>query len=188
MIRTYKLKFDNEAQSIASVSAATTGIPSYYYSIKVIGIHKEYEYDETDPEAEPTVIEHEGWHVDIVSGEPLEFPVEYLIYPKSPIHNFAGVPDDSPVPVTYVPSQKTMTARIGNAYSFTLTPDQSQIEIPEVYLSYGDDTIIQCSLKDSGSDVIGVDLNGISAGSATLVVRDTATEEELGRLKVTVKE
>lgn len=185
MIRTYKLKFDNEAQAIASVSAATAGIPSYYYSIKVIGIHKEYEY--VDPEAEPTVIEYDGWHVDIVSGEPLEFPIEYLIYPKNPLHSFAGVPDDSPVPVTYVPSQKTMTARIGNAYSFTLTPDQTQIEIPEVYLSY-DDTIIQCSLKDSGSDVIEVDLNGISVGSATLVVRDKATEEELGRLKVTVKE
>lgn len=187
MIRTYKLKFDNEAQAIAAVSAATVGIPTYKYSIKVIGLHKEYEYDETDPEAEPAVIEHEGWRVDIVSGEPLEFPVEYLIYPKSPLHNFAGVPNDSPVPVTYVPSQKTLTARIGNAYRFTLTPDQSQIEIPEVYLSY-DDTIIQCSLKDSGSDVIEVDLNGISVGSATLVVRDKATEEELGRLKVTVKE
>ena len=187
MIRTYKLKFDNEAQSIAAVSAATAGIPSYYYSIKVIGVHKEYEYDETDPEAEPAVIEHEGWHVDIVSGEPLEFPAEYLIYPKSPSHNFAGVPNVSPVPVTYVPSQKTLTARIGNAYSFTLTPDQTQIEIPEVYLSY-DDTIIQCSLKDSGSDVIEVELNGISVGSVTLVVRDKATDVELGRLKVTVKQ
>ena len=187
MIRTYKLKFDNEAQSIAAISAATAGIPSYNYSIKVIGIHKEYEYDETDPEAEPTVIEHEGWHIDIVSGEPLEFPIEYLIYPKNPLHSFAGVHNDSPVPTTYVPSQKTMTVRVGNTHSFTLTPDQFQRELPEVYLSY-DDTIIQCSLKDSGSDVIEVDLNGISVGSATLVVHDKATEEELGRLKVTVKE
>lgn len=187
MIRTYKLKFDNERQANDVIRTATRGVPAYYYSVKVIGIHKEYEHDEADPEAEPVVIEHEGWHVDIVSGEPLEFPIEYLIYPKNPLHSFAGVPNDSPVPVTYVPSQKTMTARIGNAYSFTLTPDQFQIEIPEVYLSY-DDTIIQCSLKDSGSDVIEVDLNGISVGSATLVVRDKATEAELGRLKVTVKE
>lgn len=88
--------------------------------------------------------------------------------------------------VTYVPSQKTMTVRIGNTYSFTLTPDQFQIEIPEVYLSY-DDTIIQCSLKDTGSDVIEVELVGVSTGTATVVVCVKATDVELGRLKVTVK-
>ena len=90
MIRTYKLKFDNEAQAITAVSAATAGIQSYNYSIKVIGTHKEYEYDETDPEAEPTVIEFEGWHVDIVSRVELEFSEQFLVEPKNPIHSFAG--------------------------------------------------------------------------------------------------
>lgn len=89
MIRTYKLKFDNEAQAIAAVSAAAEGIPSYNYSIKTIGIHKEYEY--ADPEAEPVVIEHEGWHVDIVSRVELEFSEQFLVEPKNPIHSFAGV-------------------------------------------------------------------------------------------------
>ena len=89
MIRTYKLKFDNEAQAIAAVSAATAGIPSYNYSTKVIGIHKEYDYDETDPEAEPTVTEFDGWHVDIVSRLPLEFPEQFIVFPKNPIHEFA---------------------------------------------------------------------------------------------------
>ena len=88
MIHSYKLKFDNEAQAIAAVSAATAGIPSYNYSIKVIGTHKEYEYD--DPEAEPTVIEFEGWHVDIVSRVELEFAPVFLVEPRNPIHNFAG--------------------------------------------------------------------------------------------------
>ena len=187
MIRTYKLKFDNEAQANVVIRTATIRIPTYYYSIKVIGIHKEYEYDATDPEAEPVVIEHEGWHVDIVSGEPLEFPIEYLIYPKNPVHSFAGVPNVSPVPTTYTPSQKTMTVRVDNTYSFTLTPDQFQIELPEVYLSY-DDTIIQCSLKDSGSDVIEVELVGIAIGTVTMVVYAKAPDVELGRLKVTVKQ
>ena len=91
MIRAYKLKFDNESQAIAAVSAATAGIPSYNYSVKVIGIHKEYEYDETDPEAEPTVIEYDGWHVDIVSRDELVFDPVFLVEPKNPIHNFAGV-------------------------------------------------------------------------------------------------
>ena len=89
MIHSYKLKFDNEAQSIATVSASTAGIPSYNYSIKVIGIHKEY--DETDPEAEPTVIEYDGWHVDIVSRVELEFEPVFLVEPKNPIPSFAGV-------------------------------------------------------------------------------------------------
>lgn len=40
MTHLYKLKFDNETQAIAAVSAATAGTPSYNYSIKVIGIHK----------------------------------------------------------------------------------------------------------------------------------------------------
>lgn len=89
--------------------------------------------------------------------------------------------------VTYVPSQKTMTVRVSNTHSYTLTPDQSQIEIPEVYLSF-DDTIIQCSLKDSGSDVIEVELIGIAVGTANVVVCVKATDVELGRLKVTVKQ
>lgn len=86
----YKLKFVNEAQAITAVSAATTGIPSYNYSIKVIGIHKEYEYDETDPEAEPIVTEFDGWHVDIVSRVKLVFDPLFLVDPKNPIHSFAG--------------------------------------------------------------------------------------------------
>lgn len=91
MIRTYKLKFDNEAQAIAAVNAATAGIPSYDYSIKAIGIHKEYEYDEADPEAEPIVTAFDGWHVDIVSRVELEFDPLFLVAPKNPIHEFSGV-------------------------------------------------------------------------------------------------
>ena len=87
----YRLKFDNEAQAISAVSAATAGIPSYNYSVKVIGIHKEYEYDETDPEAEPTVTVFEGWHVDIVSRVELVFDPVFLVDPKTPIHDFTGV-------------------------------------------------------------------------------------------------
>ena len=94
MIRTYKLKFDNESQATAAVSAATAGIPSYNYSVKVIGIHKEYEYDETDPEAEPTVTEFEGWHVDIVSRVDLTFDPGFLVETKNPIHEFAGEHDE----------------------------------------------------------------------------------------------
>lgn len=97
-----------------------------------------------------------------------------------------SIPEDHPE-VTYVPSQKTMTVRVGDTRSFTLTPDQFQIEIPEVYLSY-DDTIIQCSLKDSGSDVIEVELIGIAVGTVNMVVCVKATDVELGRLKVTVKQ
>lgn len=89
MIRTYKLKFVNEAQAFAAVSAAVAGIPSYNYSTKVIGINKEYEY--ADPEAEPTVTEYDGWHVDIVSRVELAFDPLFLVEPKNPIHNFAGV-------------------------------------------------------------------------------------------------
>lgn len=98
-----------------------------------------------------------------------------------------SIPEDHPE-VTYVPSQKTMTVRVGNTHSYTLTPDQFQIEIPEVYLSYEDDTIIQCSIKDSGSDVIEVELIGIAVGTVTVVVCVKATDVELGRLKVTVKQ
>lgn len=88
MMNSYKLKFDNEAQAIAAVSAATADTPSYNYSIKVIGIHKEYEY--ADPEAEPTVTELDGWHVDIVSRVELVFDLAFLVEPKNPIHNFSG--------------------------------------------------------------------------------------------------
>ena len=91
MIHSYKLKFDNEAQAIAAVNAAVAGIPPYNYSIKTIGIHKEYEYDETEPEAEPTVTEFEGWHVDIVSRIELEFAPVFLVEPRNPIHSFAGL-------------------------------------------------------------------------------------------------
>lgn len=97
-----------------------------------------------------------------------------------------SIPQDHPE-VTYVPSQKTMTVRVSNIHSYTLTPDQFQNEIPEVYLSY-DGAIIQCSLKDSGSDVIEVELIGIAVGTVTMVVCVKATDVELGRLKVTVKQ
>lgn len=90
-MHSYKLKFDNEAQAFVAVNAATADIPSYNYSIKVIGIHKEYEYDETDLEAEPTVIEYDGWHVDIISRVELVFDPVFLVEPKNPIHTFAGV-------------------------------------------------------------------------------------------------
>lgn len=97
-----------------------------------------------------------------------------------------SIPEVNPE-VTYVPSQKTMTVRVGNTHSYTLTPDHNQSELPEVYLSF-DDTIIQCSLKDSGSDVIEVELIGIAIGTVTVVVCVKATDVELGRLKVTVKQ
>ena len=84
----YKLKFDNEGQASAVITSAIAGVKPYNYSIKTIGIHKEYEY--VDPEAEPIVIEFEGWHVDIVSRVELEFAPVFLVEPRNPIHNFAG--------------------------------------------------------------------------------------------------
>ena len=90
-MHTYKLKFDNETQAKAVVEVATNGLKTWDYDVKVIGIHKEYEYDETDPEAEPTVTEFDGWHVDIVSRVELAFDPVFLVEHKNPIHNFAGV-------------------------------------------------------------------------------------------------
>lgn len=86
----YKLKFDDELQASAAISSAVSGVNPYNYSIKTIGIHREYEYDENDPEAEPTVIEYDGWHVDIVSRVELEFYPAFLVEPKNPIHEFSG--------------------------------------------------------------------------------------------------
>lgn len=90
-MHTYKLKFDNEAQATNAVETATAGFKPWDYDVKVIGVHKEYEYDETDPEAEPTVTVFDGWHVDIVSSVELEFDPLFLVDPKNPIHEFAGV-------------------------------------------------------------------------------------------------
>ena len=87
----YKLKFDNEAQAQAAIEMSTSVLKPWDYDVKVIGVHKEYEYDETDPEAEPTVTEFDGWHVDIVSRVELVFDPVFLVEPKNPIHNFAGV-------------------------------------------------------------------------------------------------
>lgn len=91
MIHVYKLKFDNELQANATISSAVSGVKPYNYSIKTIGIHREYRYDENDPEAEPVVIEHEGWHVDIVSRVELVFDPVFLVEPKNHIHEFSGV-------------------------------------------------------------------------------------------------
>lgn len=88
-MHTYKLKFDNEAQAKSAVDMATNGLKTWDYDVKVIGIHKEYEY--ADPEAEPTVIEYDGWHVDIVSRVELVFDPVFLVEPKNPIHEFSGV-------------------------------------------------------------------------------------------------
>lgn len=81
-IHNYKLRFADETQAIATVSAATAGQLPWHYDVKVIGIHKEYIYNENDPEAEPEVIEHAGWHVDIVSSVPLEIPEQFIKNPK----------------------------------------------------------------------------------------------------------
>lgn len=78
----YKLKFDNEGQATHAVEIATDGLKPWDYDAKVIGIHKEYIYNENDPEAEPEVIEHAGWHVDIVSSVPLEIPEQFIKNPK----------------------------------------------------------------------------------------------------------
>ena len=87
----YKLKFDNEYQSNAAVEVATSGLKPWDYDVKVIGIHKEYLGNETDPEAEPIVTVFDGWHVDIVSRVELVFDPVFLVEPKNPIHEFAGV-------------------------------------------------------------------------------------------------
>lgn len=87
----YKLKFDNELQANAAISSAVLGVNPYNYSIKTIGIHKEYAVNEDDPEAEPEVTIFDGWHVDIVSRVELEFDPVFLVEPKNPIHEFAGV-------------------------------------------------------------------------------------------------
>jgi len=88
-MHTYKLKFDNEAQAKTAVELATSGLKPWDYDVKVIGVHKEYEYDETDPGAEPTVTEFDGWHVDIVSLVELEFDPMFLVDPRNPIHEFS---------------------------------------------------------------------------------------------------
>lgn len=91
MTHVYKLKFDDELQANAAISSAVSGVNPYNYSIKTIGIHREYEYDENDHEAEPIVTVFDGWHVDIVSRVELEFDPSFLVYPKNPIHEFSGV-------------------------------------------------------------------------------------------------
>ena len=90
-MHTYKLKFDNEAQATHAVDAATDGLKPWDYDVKIIGIHKEYVGNETEPDAEPTVIVFDGWHVDIVSNVELEFDPLFLVEPKNPIHEFLGV-------------------------------------------------------------------------------------------------
>ena len=90
-MHTYKLKFDNEAQATHAVEIATAGLKPWDYDVKVIGVHKEYEHDETNPEAEPIVTVFDGWHVDIVSNVDLVFDPVFLVDPKNPIHEFSGV-------------------------------------------------------------------------------------------------
>ena len=86
----YKLKFDNEEQATQAVDTATSGLNTWDYDVKVIGIHTRYEYDESDPEAEPIATVMDGWHVDIVSRVELVFDPVFLVEPRNPIHEFAG--------------------------------------------------------------------------------------------------
>ena len=91
MIREYKLKFDSKKQADRVIKEATEGLKTWLFSIKEIGIHKEFQYDEDNVEAEPAIIEYEGWHVDIVASVDLTFPEEFIVTPKNPIHTFAGI-------------------------------------------------------------------------------------------------
>ena len=75
MIREYKLKFDSKKQADRVIKEATEGLKTWLYSVR----------------SEPTVIEYEGWHVDIVASVDLTFPEEFIVIPKNPIHAFAGI-------------------------------------------------------------------------------------------------
>lgn len=87
----YKMKFADEAQADAVLAEALTGVQPWEYDKKTIGIHKTYVSDEENPEAEPTVTVYEGWHVDLVSRVELSFDPTYIVEPKNPIHQFAGM-------------------------------------------------------------------------------------------------
>lgn len=82
MTNVYKLRFDDERQSEVVLGAVLANLKPIDVSIKTLGVHKEYTVNEDDPEGEPTVIEYDGWHVDIVSSVPLEIPEQFIKNPK----------------------------------------------------------------------------------------------------------
>jgi hypothetical protein len=90
MFEDYKLVFTDEAQSLPIIAAAVDHLENGQSVVYVIGIHREYVYDENDPEAPPTeVILSEGWHVDLRLREANESLEPYRIYPNTPVHAFS---------------------------------------------------------------------------------------------------
>ena len=86
----YKLVFDSESQADDVIEQVTGDLHPSQYVVYTIGIHKRYEYDESNPEAEPTVtILSDGWHVDLRLREPNDLLDKYSVVVETPIHSFS---------------------------------------------------------------------------------------------------
>lgn len=89
-MKDYKLVFTDEAQANDVIEQVTHDLHPSQFVLYVIGIHKRYEYDESNPEAEPTVtILSEGWHVDLRLREPNDLLDKYTVVVETPIHSFS---------------------------------------------------------------------------------------------------
>ena len=85
----YKLRFDTEQQANDVIGQVTDNLHPSQYVRYDIGKIKHYEYDESNPDAEPVVtIVSDKWHVNLRLRQANESLDKHVVNVK-PVHSFS---------------------------------------------------------------------------------------------------
>lgn len=89
-MKDYRLRFDDEQQANDVIGQVTDDLHPRQYVRYDIGQIKHYEYDESNPEAEPVVtVISDKWHVDLRLRAANDLLDEHSVVVNTPIHNFS---------------------------------------------------------------------------------------------------
>lgn len=80
----YKLRFKDEAESLPVLAQ----LPRLTSHAVILGEHTRYHDNPDDPD-NPIPEKLEGWHVDVVSREPMDFLLPYAVTPEHSFHEIA---------------------------------------------------------------------------------------------------
>lgn len=89
-MKDYRLRFDDERQANDAIGQVTNDLHPSQYARYDIGQIKHYEYDESNPDAEPFItIISDKWHVDLRLRTANDLLDEHSVVVNTPIHNFS---------------------------------------------------------------------------------------------------
>lgn len=89
-MKDYRLRFDDEQQANEVIRQVINDLHPSQFVRYDIGQIKHYEYDESNPDAEPVItIVNDKWHVDLRLRTADHLLDAYSVVVNTPIHNFS---------------------------------------------------------------------------------------------------